>query len=147
MGRWRLSDGPGRAGAVVSLRRNNGEWRMTRQEEAGAFRSADADTARIWWTESGVHQNMTFAVQPDPVSGAHCWHQAVRVGPARPGDRNGDVVVHPDKSHEVFRRWLGLARSALRHSPDGTRRPYWLLRPVRPERQAYQLSEPPGEPA
>jgi hypothetical protein len=26
-------------------------------------------------------------------------------------------------------------------SPDGTRRPYWLLRPVRPTRDAYRLPE------
>ncbi len=161
MGRWRLSDGPGQgeplagappgrraeAGAVVSLDRDGGDWRMRRRMNAGPYRSADADTARIWWTESGVHQNMTFPVQPDPVSGAHCWHQAVRVGPAEPGDRNGDVVVQAGKSREAFRRWLALARPASRHSPDGTRRPYWLMRPVRPERQAYQLPEPPGEPA
>lgn len=139
MGRWTLNDEPGQAGAAVSLRRDNGEWRMRRLKGAGPHRSSDPDTSRIWWTEAGVHQNMTFPVQPDPVSGAHCWHQAVRVRPARDGDRHGDVVVHTDKSLGAFRRWLGLARSASRHSPDGTRRPYWLLRPVRPERAAYAL--------
>jgi hypothetical protein len=24
-------------------------------------------------------------------------------------------------------------------SPDGTRRPYWLLRPLKPAREAYRL--------
>ena len=144
MGRWTLNDEPGQAGAAVSLRRENGEWRMRRLKGARPHRSSDPDTDRIWWTEAGVHQNMTFPVQPDPVSGAHCWHQAVRVRPARGGDRHGDVVVHAEKSLDAFRRWLGLARSAYRHSPDGTRRPYWLLRPVRPERAAYSL--PPRAP-
>jgi hypothetical protein len=32
-----------------------------------------------------------------------------------------------------------MTRSADRYSPDGTRRPYWMLRPVRPERDAYRL--------
>ena len=30
-------------------------------------------------------------------------------------------------------------RPAILHSPDGTRRPYWLLRPLKPGREAYQL--------
>ena len=46
----------------------------------------------IWWTDGGVHQNMTFPVQPDPVSGMHCWHQCVRVHKAGADDHYGDVV-------------------------------------------------------
>ena len=46
----------------------------------------DNDTARIWWHDTGVHQNLTFAVQPDPISGMHCWHQRVRVTPALADD-------------------------------------------------------------
>ena len=34
-------------------------------------------------SDGGVHQNLTFPVHPDPVSGMHCWHQKVRVEPAR----------------------------------------------------------------
>ena len=36
-----------------------------------------------------MHQNMTFPVQPDPVSGMHCWHQAVRITKAGPDDQAG----------------------------------------------------------
>jgi hypothetical protein len=43
------------------------------------YESEDPDTMRIWWKDAGVHQNMTFPVHPDPISGMHCWHQAVRV--------------------------------------------------------------------
>ena len=43
---------------------------------------------------------------PDPISGAHCWHQAVRVKPAEPGDRYGDIVVDTARSQEAFRDWL-----------------------------------------
>ena len=49
-----------------------------------AFESEDPDTSRIWWEEAGVNQNLTFPVQPDPVSGQHCWHQKVRVTKAGP---------------------------------------------------------------
>ena len=102
-----------------------------------------ADTARIWWADVGVHQNLTFPVHPDPVSGMHCWHQAVRVRKAEASDRPGDIHVNTEKSREVYRAWLQFTRPADRHSPDSTRRPYWLLRPLKPAREFYRLPEEP----
>ena len=139
MGRWKTGDGPRQAMATVALNREGSGWGIERKRGTGPFQSDDPDTARIWWTDVGVHQNMTFPVQPDPVSGAHCWHQAVRVTKAGASDSYGDIVVDTAKSRRAFRRWLELTRPAGRHSPDGTRRPFWLLRPVRPEREAYRL--------
>ena len=139
MGRWKTGDGPRQTMATVALSHEGSRWGMSRRRGTGPFVSDDPDTGRIWWTDVGVHQNMTFPVQPDPVSGAHCWHQAVRVTRARPGDRYGDIAVDTARSREVFREWLDLARAAREHSPDGTRRPWWLLRPVRPVRDAYRL--------
>ena len=111
---------------------------------AGPWKSSDPDTERIWWDNIGVHQNLTHAVQPDPVSGAHCWLQkAVSVRKAKPGERYGDVWVDTHKSMEVYYRWLALARSAVDHSPDGTRRPYWIKRPLKPVREAFLLPEKP----
>jgi len=83
-----------------------------------------------------VHQNLTFAVHPDPVSGMHCWHQKVKVAPAQPDDRYGDVMVDTNRSHEVYRQWLRLARSAP--GPAGLRRPLWFSRPVRPDSAAFK---------
>jgi ferredoxin len=103
------------------------------------FASSDPDTGRIWWTDAGVHQNLSFAVQPDPVSGMHCWHQAVRVRKAEPGDRYGDVSVDTSKSRQAYAEWLAKTRPAQRFSPDGTRRPYWLLRPLKPGREVFRL--------
>ena len=59
--------------------------------------SNDPDSGRVWWSEVGVHQNLTFPVQPDPVSGMHCWHQRVRVEKAGPDDRYGDIVVDTER--------------------------------------------------
>ena len=123
----------------MELGREGDAWEMRRRNGTGPFASSDPDTARIWWADVGVHQNMTFPVQPDPVSGAHCWHQAVRIRRAAPEERHGDIWVDTAKAHRVFREWLEMARPARDHSPDGTRRPYWLLRPVRPERAAFRL--------
>ena len=146
MGRWKVADhGQNQAMATVDLGRDGDGWSLRRRKGGGPYESADADTSRIWWTVVGVHQNLTFPVHPDPISGSHCWHQAVRVSAARPGDAYGDISVDAGLSGRVFRKWLRYTRPAGTVSPDGTRRPYWLLRPVRPTREAYRL--PADDPA
>src|SRR5438094_700359 len=95
------------------------------------------DAARVWWQDAGVHQNLTFPVQPDPVSGQHCWHQKVTVARPGPDDRYGDVVVDTNRSFEVYREWLRLARPAS--GPGNLRRPLWLPRALKPDPSAYLL--------
>src|SRR2546427_1746094 len=75
----------------------------------------------------GVHQNLTFPVQPDPVSGMHCWHQRVTLEKAGPDDRYGDICVDTAKSHEIYREWLGMTRPAP--GPGGLGRPPGVDRP------------------
>jgi anaerobic selenocysteine-containing dehydrogenase len=144
MGRWRPDGQSGQRQmmATVALEHEADQWAMRRRAGVTPYPSADPDTARIWWTETGVHQNLTFPVHPDPISGMHCWHQAVRVRPAAADDRHGDIAVDTAKAHAAYRRWLALTRPAPSSSPDGTRRPYWLMRPLRPARSAYVLGEP-----
>ena len=140
MGRWKLHDqGQRQIMATVDLSQREGRWRMTRRSGPQPYRSSDPDTARIWWTDVGVHQNLTFPVHPDPISGQHCWHQAVRVTRAAPGEAYGDITVDTVRAHEVYQKWLSLTRRADQHAPDGSRRPYWLMRPLKPSRDAYQL--------
>jgi anaerobic selenocysteine-containing dehydrogenase len=142
MGRWKLSQhGQRQMMATVDLSRQSTRWSLKREKDVAPFASEDPDTLRVWWTDAGVHQNLTFPVQPDPVSGMHCWHQAVRVTRAESGDRYGDVVVDTAKAREAYREWLALTRPAARVSPDATRRPYWLLRPLKPAREAYRLPQ------
>ncbi|MGH9874656.1 MAG: formate dehydrogenase, partial [Pyrinomonadaceae bacterium] len=118
-------------------------WGIERKKGIEPFRSADPDTSRIWWTDVGVHQNLTFPVHPDPVSGMHCWHQAVRLRKAEAGDSHGDISVDTQKAHEVYRKWLSVTRPGHGYSPDGTRRPYWLLRPLKPAREVFRLPDEP----
>ncbi len=125
--------------ATVKLHHQGTTWKLIRELGAQPYESDDPDTLRIWWQDVGVHQNMTFPVHPDPISGMHCWHQAVRVRKAEPGDNAGDVVVDTAKSREIYREWLAMTRPADQFSPDGTRRPYWMLRPLKPSRDAYKL--------
>lgn len=144
LGRWRLQeDGGGRLStALVELKQEGqGEWRMRQLHGIRPYQSDDPDTSRIWWEDAGVHQNLTFAVHPDPISGMHCWHQKVRLEPAGPNDRYGDIYVDTKRAHEVYREWLAMTRPASKVSPNGMRRPHWLLRPFRPAREAYVLPE------
>lgn len=144
LGRWRLTDNgnlsPGTS-ALVKLEENtNGEFSMRQLQGAKAYSSSDPDTRRIWWEDVGVHQNITQAVHPDPISGMHCWHQkALKVSKAGPTDRHGDIHVDTNKSMQIYCEWLALARPAP--GPDGLRRPLWFKRPLKPEKSAYYLSE------
>ena len=145
MGRWKLQDADGQRQlmATVKLDHNGTSWQLKREKGISPYDSSDPDTLRIWWKDAGVHQNMTFPVHPDPISGMHCWHQAVRVRVAEPDDKPGDVSVDTAKSREVYQKWLAMTRPADTHSPDRTRRPYWMLRPLKPGREYYKLPEEP----
>jgi anaerobic selenocysteine-containing dehydrogenase len=141
LGRWRLAESAGGerwSTALVDLTHEApGTWRMRQVHGVRPFSSDDPDSSRIWWDEAGVHQNLTFPVQPDPISGQHCWHQKVTVTRAGPDDRYGDIVVDTNKSFEVYRQWLALARPAP--GPGNLRRPLWLPRAFKPDAAAYRL--------
>ncbi len=143
IGRWRLREDQGGerwSTALVSLEQvAPGQWRMRQVHGVRPFASADPDSSRIWWEDAGVNQNLTFPVQPDPVSGQHCWHQKVRVTKAGAEDRYGDIFVDTAKSHEMYRRWLALARPAP--GPGNLRRPLWLPRAFKPATSAYIIPE------
>ncbi|MEK6710876.1 MAG: molybdopterin-dependent oxidoreductase [Nitrospinota bacterium] len=141
LGRWRLHEemgAPRIASALARLwEKEGGRFQMRQVHGAQPFASQDPDTERIWWREVGVNQNLTFPVNPDPVSGMHCWHQRVKVRPAGPGDRYGDIQADTQKSFAHYQKWLEMARPAP--GPGGLRRPLWFLRPNRPQPEAYQL--------
>jgi len=143
LGRWRLREDTGGekwSTALVDLRQTAPHrWMMRQVHGVQPFASADKDSQRVWWQDAGVHQNLTFPVQPDPISGAHCWHQKVRIEKPAADDRYGDVFVDTAKSHEIYRRWLELARPAP--GPGGLRRPLWLPRAYRPAASAFYLRD------
>ncbi|NOX63712.1 MAG: molybdopterin-dependent oxidoreductase [Chloroflexi bacterium] len=144
LGRWRLEENLGVNPGMSSLARleedGKGGHKLNIIHGARPWPTFDPDTSRIWWEDVGVHQNLTHAVHPDPISGAHCWLQkAVKVEKAHPEDRHGDVWVDTNRSMEVYRQWVAMTRPATEVSPDGTRRPYWLKRPLKPVYQAYKL--------
>ncbi|HUJ64760.1 MAG TPA: molybdopterin-dependent oxidoreductase, partial [Acidimicrobiales bacterium] len=153
MGRWKLDGQPpvasGGMMATVALGHDSAPglstagWHMRTASAVSPYPSADPDTRRIWWSDTGVHQNLTFPVHPDPISGMHCWHQAVRVRPADPSDRHGDISVDTQKARQVYLRWLELTRPAGTVSPDRTRRPRWLMRPLKPAPNLYAIPETP----
>lgn len=140
LGRWRRSqDPPGNRWAtnVAKVSNAGSKWKLRYRQEIRPFKSSDRDSARVFWREGGVHQNLTFPVHPDPLSGMHCWHQKVRIFPAGPEDRYGDVVVDTDRSFEVFKSWLKKTRPGP--GPGGLRRPLWMNRPLRPVDEMFYL--------
>jgi anaerobic selenocysteine-containing dehydrogenase len=142
LGRWRLQEDQGGARTASSLvriaRDANGRYVMKQVHGAQPFKSDDPDSGRVWWSEVGVHQNLTFPVQPDPVSGMHCWHQRVTLEKAGPDDAYGDVMVDTVAAHDAYLEWMGRTRPAP--GPDGLRRPLWFDRPLRPVPSAYKVS-------
>jgi hypothetical protein len=143
LGRWRRpQDAPGNRWATQIVQMtddSNGGYRMRTVHDIHPYKSDDPDTSRIFWSDGGVHQNITFPVHPDPVSGMHCWHQKVRIEWIHDGDRYGDVFVDTNKSMEVYRKWLALARPAP--GPNGLRRPLWMKRALRPVDEAFYINE------
>jgi hypothetical protein len=140
MGRWRLKQDKGNerwTSALVDMREGDGTVDFRRLQGVTPWESDDRSSAHVWWSDAGVHQNITFPVHPDPISGMHCWHQKVRVRPAQPGDRYADIHVDLGKARAVYRKWLELARPAT----GDLRRPIWLFRPVKPALDAYDLPD------
>jgi len=140
VGRWRLFPkvgGQHLASSRVELVRENGTFLFRQKGGSGARKSDDPDSEKVWWNEVGVNQNLTFPVQPDPISGMHCWHQKVRVEKAPVDDRYGDVFVDTARSREVWAEWKALTKPGP--GPGGLRRPLWMHRPLRPRDEAYRV--------
>ena len=140
LGRWRRKQDQGNRWGTNTVKIENdgkGGWKMETTAGIRPFDSSDADSKRIFWSDGGVHQNITFPVHPDPISGMHCWHQRVRIEPAHATDNYGDIFVDTEKSHQVYKEWLAMTRPAP--GPEGLRRPYWFKRPLKPDKKAYYL--------
>jgi hypothetical protein len=143
MGRWRLDEQQGNerwSSGVADLEHDADRWDLRLRHGVEPFASADSDSSRVWWTDSGVHQNLTFPPQPDPVSGMHCWLQRVTVAAAEPGDRAGDVHADTAASMAAYEEWLQLTRPGP--GPGNLRRPLWFARPVKPAATAYAYGRP-----
>jgi anaerobic selenocysteine-containing dehydrogenase len=138
MGRWRLDEQQGNerwSSGLADLEHGADRWDLRLRHGVEPFPSADPDSSRVWWTDSGVHQNLTFPPQPDPVSGMHCWLQRVTITAAEPGDRAGDVHADTAASMAAYEEWLRLTRPGP--GPGDLRRPLWFARPVKPAATAY----------
>ena len=114
----------------------SGRMRMRTVNGVRPWESDDPDTNRVWWRDGGVHQNITHAVQPDPISGAHCWLQKVKITKPSGDERYGDVEVDTTKSFEYYKRWNQMDKERETH-PRGERRPLWMNRPLPPSKDHW----------
>ena len=138
-GRWRRSQDPSgnswMTNKVKIVESSKGKWKMELLDMIQPFKSLDSDSKRIWWRDGGVHQNITFPVHPDPISGMHCWHQKVKLSLPGPDEKYGDIQVDTNRSFEIYKEWLKMARPGP--GPNGLRRPLWMARTLRPSDEAY----------
>ena len=140
LGRWRRPqdvEGNRWATNTVFIDKKGTGWKMSVLQGIRPFKSTDNDTSRIFWSDGGVHQNITFPVHPDPISGMHCWHQKIRLENVSPEDRYGDIFVDTAKSQEVYKKWMEKTRPAP--GPDNLRRPLWFARVNKPTENKYYL--------
>ncbi|HIC74778.1 MAG TPA: formate dehydrogenase, partial [Candidatus Marinimicrobia bacterium] len=140
-GRWRRSQDPSGNSWMTSTVKmeesQEGKWKMKLSELVQPFESGDSDSKRIWWRDGGVHQNITFPVHPDPISGMHCWHQKVRLSLPGPNEKYGDIQVDTNRSFEIYKEWLEMTRPGP--GPGGLRRPLWMARTLRPADESYYV--------
>ncbi len=146
LGRWRREqDAKANRWAMNQVtidKTSDGKYKMRVVDGIRPSKTADPDTSRIFWSDGGVHQNITFPVHPDPISGMHCWHQKVSIERAHAEDQYGDVLVDTEKSMAIYREWLKMTRPAP--GPNGLRRPLWLARPLRPADEMFYLENENG---
>ena len=139
IGRWRRKQDPSgnswMTNKVKIVESSKGKWKMELLDMIQPFKSLDSDSKRIWWRDGGVHQNITFPVHPDPISGMHCWHQKVKLSLPGPDEKYGDIQVDTNRSFEIYKEWLKMARPGP--GPNGLRRPLWMARTLRPSDEAY----------
>jgi anaerobic selenocysteine-containing dehydrogenase len=137
LGRWRRPMDPDNnrmSTNTVTIEDTSGRFTMKRIKGVQPFASNDPDTQRIFWEDSGVHQNAAAPIHTDPISGANCWLQAVVVTKAEKGDKYGDVFADTVKAHAVYQEWKAMCRSMI---PGNPRRIPWLNRPLSPDPAAW----------
>ncbi len=141
IGRWkRPEDKMGSRWSSNTVRieiKETGRWTLSTVMGISPFKSSDKDSSRIFWTDGGVHQNITHAVHPDPVSGHHAWLQRVRIEVPGPDEKYGYISVDTNKAFENYLEWQKMTRPAP--GPGGLRRPLWLKRAVRCADSAYYM--------
>ena len=149
LGRWRRDrDEPIErwGSSVVSVEEPApGKWMLRVKELTQPWTSPDPDSQRIWWSDTGVHQNLAFPVHPDPVSGMQCWHQVVKVEKA-----GGATATATSSSTRRSRtRCTCAGRSLCRPAPGpgDLRRPLWFARVARPSPEAYLMKTAGGPPS
>ena len=141
IGRWRRAQDLGNrfmTNTVNISSLGNGKYKMETVKGVRPWKTKDSDTNRIWWRDGGVHQNITHAVNPDPISGAHCWLQKVTISKPELNEKYGDIFVDTNKSFEHFKKWNQFAKDNEKH-PDGLRRPLWMGRPLMPKISRFFL--------
>ena len=140
MGRWRLREDAGMerwSSALVDMVEQADGVTFRRVHGVRPWQSSDPSSSRVWWSDAGVHQNITFPCTPTRSAACTAGTRRCEFVQLSRAISYADVYVDFGKSSAVYRKWLALARPAT----DGLRRPIWLFRPVKPALDAYRLPD------
>jgi len=138
LGRWRLhpETGGGRCHALAELSHRRPPAPAALPGGCAAVPEPGSGLRRIWWTMPGWHQNLTFSVHPDPVSGQHLLAPEGPRRARRPAAAMAKSSWTPTV-HGRLSRWL--RRTPAGAGPGQSRRPPELLRAFPPAPRPYRL--------
>ena len=67
----------------------------------------DDITFNLWWKDKGTNPNDIIPIAIDPVSGTQLWNDTVvKVSPAKPGDKYGDIKVDNSKHVAIYKKMV-----------------------------------------
>ena len=115
LGRWRINkenEVERMSSAWVDLQEvGKGQWKMRQISTVEPYESSDPDTKRVWWSDAGVHQNITFPVHPDPSAGCIAgtrWFAWKRQARRTATEISSSIQIFPSRSIGSGRRSRGL---------------------------------------
>ena len=128
--------------ATVKLDHEGTEWGLKRESGAEPYESSDRrHVAHLVERCRRASEHDFSGSSRSDFGNALLASGRARAQSAKPNDKYGDIFVDTEKSREVYQKWLAMTRPADKFSPDGTRRPYWMLRPLKPAREFYKLPD------
>ncbi|MBI5893446.1 MAG: hypothetical protein HZB79_07335 [Deltaproteobacteria bacterium] len=97
---------------VIAISASVGRWAYGRVAQANPHMESPAKSnlhdndieENIWWRDKGVNPNDIIPVSIDPIGGGQAWFDTVvKIEPAHPEDKYGDVMVDNNKHMNIYK--------------------------------------------
>lgn len=107
---------------VISIATGFGHWEYGRlatlklKDKPAFGGTEDPDLNNVWWDDKGVHPNAIIPAVADPIGGSQGWYDTVvKVTPAGPDDKYGDVHGDWDKHYAAYKETMRYAYTGDLH--------------------------------